>query len=187
MSIFITLSLHYFFIYKLKYSVKSLNYTMSYKTAFIHLYELNTCLKYIVVPLLRKIVSCQLFHKLPRSLTLRLTPALIYSLLFSCVSMTVAVIGGNFPLDIMCFVFSSGEWESLWFREAERNADQGQHGGPARADSHSPLWAIPPLQAGGDGIQRHRPWQQTLQVKSVSITLNDLEQVLHHNLWQKDL
>ncbi len=106
------------------------------------------------------------FHKLPRSLTLRLTPALIYSFLFSCVSMTVAVIGGNFPLDIMCLLFSSGEWESLWFREAERNADQGQHGGPARADSHSPLWAIPPVQAGGDGIQRHRPWLQTLQVKS---------------------
>ena len=65
---------------------------------------------------------------------------------------------------MMC-VFHSGKWESLWLRQAAGNADQSEHGGPARADSHPPLWAVPSLQTGGDGLQGHGPWQQALQVR----------------------
>lgn len=58
----------------------------------------------------------------------------------------------------------SGERESLWLCEAEGDADLCKHGGPERADTHSPLWAVQTLQTGGDGIQRHRPRVQTRQV-----------------------
>ena len=60
----------------------------------------------------------------------------------------------------------SGEREPLWLCEAEGDADLCQHGGPERADSHSPLWTVQTLQTGGDGIQRHRPRVQTRQVSS---------------------
>lgn len=95
---------------------------------------------------------------------------------------------GGYPLK-MCFVFFSGEWESLWFREAERDADQGQHGGPAWADPHSPLWALPPLQTRRDGIQRHRPRQQTFQVriKSRSHWLSWKNSLPHHTLSHEDV
>lgn len=58
----------------------------------------------------------------------------------------------------------SGKRESLWLCQIERNAHQSEHGGPSRADSHTPLWTVPPLQTGRDGLQGHGSGQQALQV-----------------------
>lgn len=77
--------------------------------------------------------------------------------------MATDVLGKMCHVSLWC-VHHSGKWESLWLRQTARNADQGEHGGPARADAHAPLWAVPPLQTGGDGLQGHRPRQQALQV-----------------------
>lgn len=58
----------------------------------------------------------------------------------------------------------SGKRESLRLCQIARNAHQSEHGGPSRADAHTPLWAVPPLQTRGDGLQGYRSWQQALQV-----------------------
>lgn len=59
----------------------------------------------------------------------------------------------------------SWEWEPLRLRKTQRDADQGQHGGSEGTDPRPPLRAVPTLQARGDGLQRHRPWQPAIQVE----------------------
>ena len=53
-------------------------------------------------------------------------------------------------------VFVSGEREPLRLREAARDADPHEHGGPARDDALQALRALPPQQAQADGLLRRR-------------------------------
>lgn len=59
----------------------------------------------------------------------------------------------------------SGERKPLWLCEAERDASASQHGGSPWPNARSSLWTVPPLQAGGDGLQGHRFRQPVLQVR----------------------
>ncbi len=67
---------------------------------------------------------------------------------------------------LVCVFFYSRKRESLRLCKTQRDADQGQHGGSKGANPCPPLWTVPTLQAGGDGLQRHRSRQPAVQVDS---------------------
>lgn len=55
---------------------------------------------------------------------------------------------------LMAFFICPFSWEREPLRlcKAQRDADQSQHGGSEGADTCPPLWAVPALQARGDGV-----------------------------------